>query len=324
MSPKVENFDLSDVVLINGSEPVSIDSIERFTDTFLPYGLSKTAVRPSYGMAEATLFVSSIQPDTKPSVVYLDREQMGVGRAVRVAQDDSTALAQVSCGQVSLSQWAAIVDPDTEVELPDGCVGEIWLHGANIGHGYWARPEETQNVFGNHLPARLARGSHADGAPADATWMRTGDLGVYLDGELYITGRIKDMVILDGRNHYPQDIEATAAEASTAVRAGYVAAFAVPARELPRTAPTDTSEEIGDRCRAGPRRRPGGPPAHRRRHPQGNVAPAWNQRVRRSAGRRGGHPTHHQRQAGAARVSCGVPRRDAGHPLDLGRATSPG
>ena len=86
--PQGENIDLSDVILINGSEPVNIDSIDKFTETFLRYGLSKTAVRPSYGMAEATLFVSSIQPDTEPSVVYLDREQMGVGRAVRVTQDD--------------------------------------------------------------------------------------------------------------------------------------------------------------------------------------------------------------------------------------------
>ncbi|HET9565164.1 MAG TPA: fatty acyl-AMP ligase [Mycobacterium sp.] len=250
--PQGENIDLSDVILINGSEPVNIDSVEKFTETFLPYGLSKTAVRPSYGMAEATLFVSSIPPDTEPSVVYLDREQMGVGRAVRVGQDDAKALAQVSCGQVSLSQWAAIVDPDTEEELPDGCVGEIWLHGANIGRGYWARPEETQNIFGNQLAARPATGSHADGAPAYATWMRTGDLGVYLDGELYITGRIKDMVILDGRNHYPQDIEATAAEASTAVRAGFVAAFAVPARGLPGAGPTDTSEKLVIVAERGP------------------------------------------------------------------------
>ena len=156
-----ENIDLSDVVLINGSEPVNIDSIEKFTETFLPYGLSKTAVRPSYGMAEATLFVSSIQPDTEPSVVYLDRETDG-RRSCRpgCARTDPKALAQVSCGQVSLSQWAAIVDPDTEEELPDGCVGEIWLHGANIGRGYWARPEETQKGL-----RQRAGGPAGDGKP---------------------------------------------------------------------------------------------------------------------------------------------------------------
>ena len=239
-----ENIDLSDVILINGSEPVNIDSIEKFVDTFMPHGLSKTAVRPSYGMAEATLFVSSIVPDTEPSAVYLDREQLGVGRAVRVAPYDPRALGEVSCGRVSLSQWAAIVDPETGEELPEGYVGEIWLHGANIGRGYWARPEETRRIFGNHLTSRLPTGSHAEGVPDEGTWLRTGDLGVYLDDELYITGRIKDMIILDGRNHYPQDIEATAAEASTAVRAGYVAAFAVPARELPDADASDTTEKL--------------------------------------------------------------------------------
>ncbi|OBK70949.1 fatty acyl-AMP ligase [Mycobacterium sp. 1274761.0] len=242
--PKNDEVDLSNVILINGSEPVSLDSITKFTEAFLPYGLSKTAVRPSYGMAEATLFVSSVRPETEPTAIYLDREQLGKGRAVRVEPDAPTALAQVSCGHVSVSQWAAIVDPETGEELPDECVGEIWLHGNNIGRGYWARPEETEHTFGNKLQSRLESGTHADGADDDATWLRTGDLGVYIDGELYITGRIKDMVIVDGRNYYPQDIEATVAESSHAIRAGFVAAFSVPARELPNGSPTDTSEKL--------------------------------------------------------------------------------
>jgi len=225
-----EELDLSNVVsLINGSEPVSIYSIAKFNAAFAPYGLPSTAVKPSYGMAEATLFVSTIDPAAGATVVYLDREQLGAGHAVRVPPDEPNATAHVSCGRISRSQWAAIVNPDTEAELPDGEVGEIWLHGNNIGRGYWARPEETERVFGNKLQCRLPVGSHADGAPSEATWLRTGDLGIYLDGELYITGRIKDLIIVDGRNHYPQDIEATTAEASSAVRSGYVAAFSVPA-----------------------------------------------------------------------------------------------
>ena len=133
--------ELSKVVLINGSEPVNLESIMRFTDSFLPYGLTKTAVRPSYGMAEAALFVSSIRPYTEPTAVYLDREQLGLGRAVHVEPDAPNALAQVSCGEVAVSQWAAIVDPDTGAEVRDEHVGEIWLYGDNIGRGYWARPE---------------------------------------------------------------------------------------------------------------------------------------------------------------------------------------
>ncbi|HEY1839881.1 MAG TPA: fatty acyl-AMP ligase [Mycobacterium sp.] len=238
-----EDVDLSNVVsLINGSEPVSIDSIDRFNAAFAPYGLPGTAIKPSYGMAEATLFVSTIDPAAGATVVYLDRDQLGAGRAVRVAPDAPSAIAQVSCGRIARSQWGVVVNPDTEVEQPDGEVGEIWLHGDNIGRGYWARPEETEQVFGNKLQCRLASGSHADGAPNEATWLRTGDLGVYLDGELYITGRIKDLIIVDGRNHYPQDIEATTAEASSAVRSGYVAAFSVPAKQMPE-APADAAGE---------------------------------------------------------------------------------
>jgi fatty acid CoA ligase FadD32 len=250
--PTNNSVDLSKVVLINGSEPVNLDSMIRFTDAFLPYGLTKTAVRPSYGMAEAALFVSSIRPYTEPTAVYLDREQLGLGRAVRVEADAPNALAQVSCGEVAVSQWAAIVDPDTGAELPDERVGEIWLHGDNIGRGYWARPDETAYTFGNKLQSRLDSGSHAEGAKADATWLRTGDLGCYIDGDLYITGRLKDMVIVDGRNHYPQDIEATVAEASEGIRHGFVAAFSVPARELPNGSPTDTSEKLVIVAERGP------------------------------------------------------------------------
>ena len=238
-----EDLDLSNVVsLINGSEPVNIDSIAKFNAAFAPYGLPSTAVKPSYGMAEATLFVSTIDPAAGATVVYLDRDQLGAGRAVRVSPDALNAIAQVSCGRISRSQWGIIVNPGTEAELPDGEVGEIWLHGDNIGRGYWARPEETERVFGNKLQRPLPVGSHADGAPSEATWLRTGDLGVYLDGELYITGRIKDLIIVDGRNHYPQDIEATTAEASSAVRPGYVAAFSVPANQVPG-APADEAGE---------------------------------------------------------------------------------
>ena len=117
-------------------------------------------------------------------------------------------------------------------EVPDGTVGQIWLHGNNVGRGYFGREEETQRTFANKLQSRLDVGSHAEGAPDNAAWLATGDLGFYLDGELYLTGRIKDLIIIDGRNHYPQDIETTVSHASPAIRAGYVAAFSVPADAL--------------------------------------------------------------------------------------------
>lgn len=228
-----EDIDLGNVVLIIGSEPVSIDAVTTFNKAFAPYGLPRTAFKPSYGIAEATLMIATIDHAAETMVVYLDREQLGAGRAVRVAADAPNAVVQVSCGQVARSLWGVIVDPDGATELPDGQVGEIWLQGDNVGRGYWGRPEETRLTFGAKLRSQLPEGSHAGGAAIDGKWLRTGDLGVYLDGELYVTGRIADLVVIDGRNHYPQDIEATTAEASPLVRRGYVTAFAVPAAELP-------------------------------------------------------------------------------------------
>jgi fatty-acyl-CoA synthase len=208
-----DDIDLSNVVLIIGSEPVSIDAIRAFDKAFAPFGLPRSAFKPSYGIAEATLFVSTIAPTAEPTVSYFDRDQLARGTAARTAADTPNAVAHVSCGQVARSQWAVIVNPNTGGELPDGKVGEIWLHGNNICRGYWGRPDESRRAFGARLQSR----------PGD--WLRTGDLGAYLDGELYVTGRIADLITIDGASHYPQDIEATAAEASPMVRRGYVAAF---------------------------------------------------------------------------------------------------
>jgi fatty-acyl-CoA synthase len=228
-----DDVDLSNVVMIIGSEPVSIEAVKTFNKAFAPYGLPRTAFKPSYGIAEATLFVATIEPSAEASVVYVDRQRLGAGQAVRVAADAPNAVAQVSCGRTARSLWAVIVDPDTETELPDGHVGEIWLQGDNVGRGYWGLPDETQLAFGAKLQSRLGEGGHAEGSNAGRTWLRTGDLGVYLDGELYVTGRIVDLVTVEGRSNYPEDIEATVAEASPMVRRGYVTAFSVPANDLP-------------------------------------------------------------------------------------------
>ncbi|GAA4484224.1 long-chain-fatty-acid--AMP ligase FadD32 [Rhodococcus olei] len=230
-----DTLDLSNVIgLINGSEPVTTSSMRKFNEAFAPYGLPKTAIKPSYGMAEATLFVSTTDQADEARVIHVDRDQLNQGRMVTVAPDAPGAIAQVSCGHVARSQWAAIVDPETGAEVLDEHVGEIWLHGNNMGQGYWGRADETEQTFQNKLTVRLPEDSKAEGTAADANWMRTGDYGVYVDGELYITGRVKDLVIVDGRNHYPQDLEYSAQEASAALRPGFVAAFAVPANQLPQ------------------------------------------------------------------------------------------
>lgn len=152
LPPDDDALDLSNVAgLINGSEPVSIASIEKFTAAFVPYGLNPAAIKLSYGMAEATLFISTTSHGSRPEAVYLDRDQPSAGRAVRVVPHHPHAVAQVSCGKVSRSQWAVIVDPATDAELPDGRVGEIWLHGDNVGHDYWSRPHETELTFHNKV-----------------------------------------------------------------------------------------------------------------------------------------------------------------------------
>jgi fatty acid CoA ligase FadD32 len=258
-----ESLDLSNVIgLINGSEPVTTSSMKKFNEAFAPYGLPKTAIKPCYGMAEATLFVSATRHEDEAKVIYVDRDKLGAGQVIKVEQGTPNSIAQVSCGYVAHSQWAAIVDPESADdpagarELPEGQVGEIWLHGNNIGVGYWGRAEETRKTFKNPLPNRLPDGSKATGTPEDATWLRTGDYGVYVDGELYITGRVKDLVIVDGRNHYPQDLEYSAEESSKALRPGFIAAFSVPANQLPAEVfaaeghsgltydPDDTSEQL--------------------------------------------------------------------------------
>lgn len=219
------DVDLEKVVLIIGSEPVSVSAMEEFNATFAPFGLPRTAFKPSYGIAEATLFVSTIGPADEPTVTHFDRQALETGHAVAVPAADPYAIAHVACGRVARSQWAVIVDTGSAHEIPDGQVGEIWLHGANVGRGYWNRPAETESTFGAELHGVLDVGSHARGAPTAARWLRTGDLGTYRDGQLYVTGRRADVVDIGERRLYPQHIEETAADASTMVRRGYVAAF---------------------------------------------------------------------------------------------------
>ncbi len=227
-----DDVDLGNVVVILGSEPVSIAAIDAFTTAFAPYGLPPTAIKPSYGIAEATLFVSTIAPNAVPTVTHLDRDRLERGEAVRVGADTPRAAAHVSCGQIARSQWCVVVDPDACVELPDGRIGELWIHGENVGRGYWERPEDTRQTFGAALRSRTAERSHADGAPADAPWLRSGDLGFYLDGGLYVTGRMVDLLVVGGdRWLHPEDVETTVAEASPMVRRGYVAAFSVPSTD---------------------------------------------------------------------------------------------
>ncbi|MGP9724488.1 FadD32-like long-chain-fatty-acid--AMP ligase [Corynebacterium sp. AOP40-9SA-29] len=224
------DIDLSHVEgIINGAEAVSLQSVDRFCDVFEPAGFRRSTMRPSYGLAEATVFVTTPQTEDRPKLRVFDREKLAEGQAVDVADDAANAVPIMSVGEPGPSLFMAIVDPASGEELAEGTVGEVWLNGGNIAAGYLEREDDTTETFRNSLPAanRLSDGSAVQDAPQD-DWLRTGDLAVVVDGQLYITGRIKDLVVVAGRNHYPQDIEATAADATQGhVLPGVLAAFAV-------------------------------------------------------------------------------------------------
>ncbi|KZS73301.1 acyl-CoA synthetase [Mycobacterium kansasii] len=210
-------LDLGDVVgIVSGSERIHVATVKRFTERFARYNLSPTAVRPSYGLAEATLYVATPERGTAPRTVRFDYEQLTAGQARRSGTDGPVGTELISYGSPDPSA-VRIVDPETMIENPPGTVGEIWVHGDHVAMGYWRKPEQTARTF----KAKLV--DPAPGAP-EGPWLRTGDLGVISDGELFIMGRIKDLLIVDGRNHYPDDIEATIQE----ITGGRVAAISVP------------------------------------------------------------------------------------------------
>ena len=149
-----------------------------------------------------------------PTVANFDYEKLSAGHAEACENEGGVELVSVGTPRACTIR---IVDPDTRVENPAGMVGEIWLHGDNIANGYWRKPQQSQRTFGGQLV------DPSPGTPL-GPWLRTGDLGVIYDGELFIIGRIKDLLIVDGRNHYPDDIEATTQEIS----GGRVAAISIP------------------------------------------------------------------------------------------------
>jgi long-chain fatty acid adenylase/transferase FadD26 len=208
-------LDLSDVhTVLSGSERVHAATIRRFLDRFAPFNFPETALKPSYGLAEAMVYVASSGPGRPPTVANFDYEKLSAGHAEACDTEGGVELVSVGTPRASTIR---IVDPETHVENPAGMVGEIWLHGDNIANGYWRKPQQSQRTFGGQLV------DPTSGTPL-GPWLRTGDLGVMHDDELFIIGRIKDLLIVDGRNHYPDDIEATTQEIS----GGRVAAISVP------------------------------------------------------------------------------------------------
>jgi fatty acid CoA ligase FadD28 len=199
--------------VLSGSERVHEATLKRFAQRFARFNLREEALQPSYGLAEATLYVATSRPDQPPHIVYFEPEKLSAGHAKRCSNDTGTPLVGYGTPE---SPLVRIVDPDTAAECPAGVIGEIWVQGDNVCLGYWQKPEQTEHTFGGRIVGPSA-------GTQEGPWLRTGDLGFISEGELFIIGRIKDLLIVRGRNHYPDDIEATIQE----ITGGRVAAIAV-------------------------------------------------------------------------------------------------
>lgn len=218
---KLEGLDLSAwKVAFNAAEPVRPDTLRRFTQAFAPYGFDPRAFLPCYGMAEATVLISAAARGQGAKIREVSKASLASSRVeAPVGADDRKSV--VSCGRAATGTQVAIVDPSTCRRLAAGGVGEIWARGPHVAKGYRGKPAETQECFEAVISGE-----------GDAAWLRTGDIGFLDDeGELFVTGRMKDVIILRGRNHYPQDIEHTVQSASNALRPGHGAAFAVEAAD---------------------------------------------------------------------------------------------
>ena len=215
---ELANLDLSSwTMAFNGAEPVRQETLERFAATFAPCGFRREALYPAYGLAEATVFVSGGSKTAPPVLLPVRGADLERNRVVEMSTDGKRTRTLVGCGRT----WAedhkiVVVDPESRTRCPDDRVGEIWVSGPSIAQGYWNRPEETKRTFRAYL---------AD--TGEGPFLRTGDLGFLHRGELFVTGRLKDLIVIRGLNHYPQDIEQTMERCHVALRPDGCAAFAI-------------------------------------------------------------------------------------------------
>ncbi len=209
------SLDLTNLRLcFTGAEPVRMETLRAFREAFSPAGLRPEIFYPCYGLAEATLIAAGGQGPGVPIAHRFQKEALKAHQAVLAEEGDADAQMLVACGRALLDEQIRIVDPENGVECPENQVGEIWISGPNVAQGYWARPDLNREVFSARLEGHEER-----------RFLRTGDLGFFHQGELFITGRLKDLMIIRGKNHYPQDIERTLEKAHTALQVGACAAF---------------------------------------------------------------------------------------------------
>lgn len=209
-----------------GAEPIHHETLDQFAAAFAPAGFCSSAFYPCYGLAEVTLLVSGGQGPAVPQVLHVDRHELGQHRAVSVDRAHPQAQPLVSCGSARQGLSVEIVDPQSRHVCGGGRVGEIWVRGHSVARGYWNQDSLNEELFQAHL----ANG-HALSNGVKQPFLRTGDLGFQHEGQLYVTGRLKDMIILRGRNYYPHDIERTAQQAHEAVDSGAAFSLDVDGRE---------------------------------------------------------------------------------------------
>ncbi len=203
-------------VAFNGSEPVRAETLDNFARAFESCGFRKEAFYPCYGLAEATLFVSGGAVSSLPVVKTVRAREIEMNRVVDAQGDTENIRPLVACGTTFLDQAIVIANPETHACCPPDEVGEIWIAGSGVAQGYWNRPTETEKIFNAFLSDT-----------GEGPFLRTGDLGFISNGELFITGRLKDLIIIRGRNLYAQDVELTAERSHPALRPGQGAAFSI-------------------------------------------------------------------------------------------------
>ena len=215
-------LDLSSwTVAYNGAEPIRTETLDQFAAAFAPCGFRRSAFYPAYGLAEATLKVAGGQKGDAPSYLYVQASALEQNRIVELSEVEQNEAARplVGLGRADIYTKVVIVDPETFVQCLPQQVGEIWLSGPSVTQGYWNRPNETETTF---------RAYAAD--TGNGPFLRTGDLGFLKDGQLFVTGRLKDLIIIRGRNHYPQDFELTMERSHAALKPESGAAFSVDMR----------------------------------------------------------------------------------------------
>jgi acyl-CoA synthetase (AMP-forming)/AMP-acid ligase II len=199
----------------NGAEPIRRETLVRFHDAFRPTGFQWKSFYPVYGLAESTLLVASGGRDDEPLSCEADADRLAQGIVAATTSEVRRTTPIVACGPVWSETRMRIVDPETHTECAPGQIGEIWIASESVARGYWRRQEQTALTFG----AVLANG--------EGPWLRTGDLGTLYQGQLLVSGRLKDLLIVRGSKHYPQDLELTSERQHAAIRAGCCAAFTV-------------------------------------------------------------------------------------------------